>query len=175
MKKRLIDAEALKKKIYDEFEAFEELTFTDFIRLLNDAPTVVPKFNSDAFYDAIIKFRDEEIKVLKTRPDIKEGNANYCNQLSRLFVLDKSDGRIHRIGDERHDSLCVMGGEIHYHNMQNGDGGTTEDKEESGYVILRTMDGCLGNPDLAVYGYAPDERFKDQIAKYIEEQENEDA
>lgn len=175
MKQRHIDAEALIKRIYDEFEVCDELTVGEFVRMINAEPTVSPKFEHDAFYDAIIKFRDEEIKVLKKRPDIKEGNDHYCNLLSRLFVLDKSDGRIHRIGDERHDSLCVMDGEIHYHNMQNGDGGTTEDKEESGYVILRTMDGCLGNPDLAVYGYAPDERFKDQIAKYIEEQENEDA
>lgn len=40
---RLIDAEELKKKIYDEFEAFEELTFTDFIRHLDDAPTLNDK------------------------------------------------------------------------------------------------------------------------------------
>jgi len=173
MKKRLIDANELKKRIYDEFVNSDKLTVSDFMLLLNDAPTVVPKFNSDAFYDAIIKFRDEEIRTLKTRPDIKEGNDHYCNTLSRLFVLDKSDGRIHRIGDERHDSLCVMDGEIHYHNMQNGDGGTTEDKEGYGYVILKTMDGCIGSKDLAVYGYAPDERFKDQIEKYIAEQEEE--
>ena len=174
MKQRLIDAEALKKRIYDEFVVCDELTVGEFVRMINAEPTVEPEFNSDAFYDAIIKFRDEEIRTLKTRPDIKEGNDHYCNLLSRLFVLDKSDGRIHRIGDERHDSLCVMGGEIHYHNMQNGDGGTTEDKEGYGYVILKTMDGSLGSPDLAVYGYAPDERFIDQIAKYIEEQEKEE-
>ena len=174
MKQRLIDAEALKAELTGRI-ALPDWVLTAVLHIIENAPTVSPKFEHDAFYDAIIKFRDDEIKVLKKRPDIKEGSANYCNQLSRLFVLDKSDGRIHRIGDERHDSLCVMDGEIHYHNMQNGDGGTTEDKEENGYVILRTMDGCLGNPDLAVYGYAPDERFKDQIEKYIEEQENEDA
>lgn len=91
---------------------------------------------------------------------------NTCNGCSRLYVLDKQSGRIHRIGDDRHDSLTVMDGEIHYHNMQNGDGGTVIDREGYGYLILPTDSGGFESPILS-YERSP---YADQIRKYLEEE-----
>lgn len=40
-----------------------------------------------------------------------------------LFIKDRYSGRIHRIGEDRHDSLYVdREGTVHYYNLQNGDG-----------------------------------------------------
>lgn len=131
----------------------------------------VPDVHTDiSIYRALLEHQDAEIAALKRKPEIKEGMAVYCNQCSRLYVLDKRRGSIHRIGDDRHDSLIVMNDEVHYHNMQNGDGGTCVDKEGYGYVILRTDDGMLGSDETAPYGFGIDERFRDQIEKYIAEQ-----
>lgn len=43
-----------------------------------------------------------------------------------LFVQDNGDGgRIHKVGDEPHDSLWVdSAGVVHYMNLQNGEGTT---------------------------------------------------
>lgn len=43
--------------------------------------------------------------------------------LTDLYVLDKHNGQIHRVGDNCHDSIWVDdGGIVHYQNLQNGDG-----------------------------------------------------
>lgn len=40
-----------------------------------------------------------------------------------LFIKDRYSGRIHRIGEDRHDSMYVDNeGTVHYYNLQNGDG-----------------------------------------------------
>lgn len=43
--------------------------------------------------------------------------------LTDLYVMDKLDGQIHRIGDNQHDSFWVDNkGVVHYCNLQNSDG-----------------------------------------------------
>lgn len=40
-----------------------------------------------------------------------------------FYVRDKETGRIHKVGTDQHDSIWVDAtGELHYRNMQNGDG-----------------------------------------------------
>lgn len=40
-----------------------------------------------------------------------------------FYVKDKVDGSVHRVGDDRHDSIWVdSNGTLHYQNLQNGDG-----------------------------------------------------
>lgn len=40
-----------------------------------------------------------------------------------IFVKDRYTGRIHRVGDDPHDSLYVdEKGNVHYYNLQNGEG-----------------------------------------------------
>lgn len=56
-----------------------------------------------------------------------------------LYVLDKETGHIHRVGDDCHDSLDVRDGEVHYHNLQNGDG--TLPGNMGGYVFVDSEAG----------------------------------
>ncbi|MCM1327763.1 MAG: hypothetical protein NC243_11240 [Lachnoclostridium sp.] len=43
--------------------------------------------------------------------------------LTDLYVIDKHSGKIHKIGDNPHDSFYVDSqGVLHYYNLQNGDG-----------------------------------------------------
>lgn len=57
-----------------------------------------------------------------------------------LYVIDKESGRIHKIGDDRHDSFWVShDGVLHYHNLQNGDGCSGDGYKNgalSGYAFL---------------------------------------
>lgn len=60
--------------------------------------------------------------------------------LTDLYVIDKMDGGIHRIGDNQHDSFWVdFDGVVHYFNLQNGDGCSGDgwkNGEEDGYAFL---------------------------------------
>lgn len=60
--------------------------------------------------------------------------------LTDLYVIDKLDGEIHRIGDNQHDSFWVDSeGIVHYFNLQNGDGCSGDgwkNGKESGYAFL---------------------------------------
>lgn len=105
-----------------------------------------------------------------------DGYDNSCNLTSRLFVLDKHSGRIHRIGDEQHDSLIVMHKfdesghitdeyEIHYSNMQNGDGGTCNDDEGHGYQILSTESGFFDTPVCPIQI-----EYRKEILQYLKDQ-----
>lgn len=38
----------------------------------------------------------------------------------RLFIKDKTDGKVHEYGTDKHDSLVVMDGVLQYENLQNG-------------------------------------------------------
>lgn len=82
--------------------------------------------------------------------------------LTSLYVYDKETKRIHRIGDERHDALYVINGEIRYHNLQNGDGGGVKDEDGCGYVILESEDGFLENE----FGIL-DKRYEEEIKAYL--------
>jgi len=43
--------------------------------------------------------------------------------LCDFYVRDKSNGYIHKVGEDRHDSIWVDSeGTLHYQNLQNGDG-----------------------------------------------------
>ena len=42
--------------------------------------------------------------------------------LTDIYVRDKSDGNVHRVGECRHDSLSVFNGVVNYFNLQNGCG-----------------------------------------------------
>lgn len=57
-----------------------------------------------------------------------------------LYVIDKTDGRIHKICDNQHDSFWVShDGVLHYSNLQNGDGCSGdgyENGKDSGYAFL---------------------------------------
>ena len=74
-----------------------------------------------------------------------------------IYVRDKYTGRIHRVGDDVHDSLWVdRKGTLHYFNMQNGDGCTgyhsvNRDKEECGFEFVPMMDGELDEPYATQY------------------------
>ncbi|MBR3165059.1 MAG: hypothetical protein IKF16_02660 [Lachnospiraceae bacterium] len=89
------------------------------------------------------------------------------NTLCDLYVIDKTTNRIHRIGEDTHDSLVVYpDGGVRYYNMQNGDGGGSENIPRSGYCILATMHGQFSEE----YGII-DDRFEEHIKKYMEEQD----
>lgn len=72
-----------------------------------------------------------------------EENArwNPCN----FFVKDKTTGRIHRVGDDQHDSVFVdMEGELHYYNLQNGDGCSGKSgNDENGYEFVPSDSGFI--------------------------------
>lgn len=43
--------------------------------------------------------------------------------MTDLYVRDRYSGHIHRVGDDHHDCLTVdKNGNVHYQNLQNGDG-----------------------------------------------------
>lgn len=86
------------------------------------------------------------------------------NRLCDLYVIDKTSGRIHRIGSNAHDSLIVYGDGVRYFNMQNGDGGGTDNDEHSGYCIIQTVHGSFAE-DVGIW----DDRFREQIKKFMEE------
>lgn len=89
-----------------------------------------------------------------------------------LYVIDvdSEQRRVHRIGTDIHDSLwvCDLDGnrEIHYRNMQCGDGGTAEERKGYGYVILQSEDGYLTNE----YGKIIDRRFVNEIKQFLKEE-----
>ncbi len=42
--------------------------------------------------------------------------------LINLWVRDKSNGQIHQVGTDVHDSIEFICGQVHYYNLQNGCG-----------------------------------------------------
>lgn len=91
---------------------------------------------------------------------------NISQKLTDLYVLDKLTSEIHRIGSDTHDSLCVNGNQVCYYNLQNGDGGTVEDRSFFGYVILRSDNGSLTDE----FNHVIDKRFEDIIWDYLTEE-----
>ena len=54
--------------------------------------------------------------------------------LMNIWVKDKTNGKIHQVGTDEHDSLMLMDGLVHYYNMQNGTGTV------SGYEFVEAPD-----------------------------------
>lgn len=65
--------------------------------------------------------------------------------LTDLYIRDKSNGKIHRIGDSQHDSMWVdIDGVVHYCNLQNGDGASGDGcNENNGYEFVMSDCGIL--------------------------------
>ncbi len=58
-----------------------------------------------------------------------------------IYVRDKESGIIHKVGTDQHDSLWVdAAGEVHYRNMQNGDGcsGKSHLDNRCGYEFVQS-------------------------------------
>lgn len=69
--------------------------------------------------------------------------------LTDLYIRDTHSGLIHRIGDDRHDMLTIGDdGQLHYRNLQNGDGCSTG-SNFGGYEFVPNQD---------VFGYNADPR-----------------
>lgn len=94
-----------------------------------------------------------------------ESMINAEHRFIDLYVLDKHSHKIHKVGTDPHDSLCIGLGEVSYYNLQNGDGGRYRDTPNSGYVILNTQNGMFTDE----YGEIMDERYPELIRKFIEE------
>lgn len=69
-------------------------------------------------------------------------------RLTDIYVRDKYSGKMHRVGDDRHDSLWVdAAGTVHYHHLQNGDGCGARSrmlpKERAGFEFLSSDCGDI--------------------------------
>ena len=74
------------------------------------------------------------------------------SSLTDIYVRDKWSGEIHRVGDDQHDQLTIWkDGNLHYYNLQNGDGCSTGDtlRDGCGYEFVPNVDD---------YGYNCDPR-----------------
>lgn len=72
--------------------------------------------------------------------------------LTDIYVRDKWSGGIHRVGEDQHDQLTIgEDGQLHYYNLQNGDGCSTGDtrRDGCGYEFVPNVDD---------YGYNCDPR-----------------
>ena len=72
--------------------------------------------------------------------------------LINLWVRDKTDGRVHQVGTEVHDSVEYLDGEVVYVNMQNSastldDYEWVEPPDTDGYVVV-TPDELKVNREL---------------------------
>lgn len=65
-------------------------------------------------------------------------------ELTDIYVRDKSDGSIHRVGDDCHDSLDVRDGIVSYYNLQNGEGTGEHGDYEFVDSMWGEMDGGEG-------------------------------
>lgn len=141
------------------------------ISFVETAPEI-PDIDPDPVMQAMY-----ESKIAELKRKLNDDGDHYCNGLSRLYVLDKTNGRIHRIGDDRHDALDVREDGIHYHNLQNGDGGSCEDVDGYGYVIIRSESGFLNDGYVESFSDSDghiylDKRFTKEIEAYIKECED---
>lgn len=63
-------------------------------------------------------FKHSTIKYIGWSRDFNRDDKTLID----IYVRDKSTGEIHRVGDNRHDSLDVVNGKVLYYNLQNGCG-----------------------------------------------------
>lgn len=89
-----------------------------------------------------------------------------------LYVRDKYSGRIHKVGEDHHDSLWVdPAGTVHYFNIQCGDGcgerSRVLPKERAGFEFVPSSNG-----DIDDWGYTPEPRGRlidaDALIKSLE-------
>lgn len=119
--------------------------------------------NGDCEYDKELYQAIEDVLG-----ELRFHSDSHCS----LFVIDvgSKQRRIHRIGTDIHDALSVhdLDGEreVHYYNMQCGDGGTAEERKGYGYVILQSDGGYLTNE----YGKIIDRRFVKEIKQFLKEE-----
>lgn len=75
--------------------------------------------------------------------------------LTNLYVLGKCSGRVHRVGDSKHDGIWVdNNGVVNYYNLQDGDGCSGNGYEkEAGYAFLPSNCGDLEQPERCLCGY----------------------
>ena len=99
-----------------------------------------------------------------------------------IYVRNKYTGRIHRVGDDVHDSFWVdRNGTLLYHNMHNGDGCTAfksintkkdinGDGYEEGFEFVPMMDGEMAEPYATQYQEQKEKEKKwKQVIKDLEE------
>ena len=66
--------------------------------------------------------------------------------LTDFYVKDKLSGEIYRVGDDIHDGIWVdSSGELHYRNLQNGDGCSGKSKLDpsGGYEFVPSDCGVM--------------------------------
>lgn len=56
--------------------------------------------------------------------------------IMNIWVKDKTNGRIHQVGTDVHDSFEFLNGRVEYYNLQNGDG----TGEGGGYEFIEAPD-----------------------------------
>ena len=123
------------------------------------------RWGHGAYYNHELRMYEQFLAELRVIRDAQEKQEPSRNTLCDLYVIDKSNNRIHRIGEDIHDSLIVYpDGGVMYYNLQNGDGGGEDNDQRAGYCILQTQEGALSGE----YGIH-DKRFEEHIKKYMEE------
>jgi hypothetical protein len=122
------------------------------------------RWGSGAYYNHELRLYERFLAELYAIRDEQAKEASR-NTLCDLYVIDKTTNRIHRIGEDKHDSLVVYpDGCMRYYNLQDGEGGGAENAPRAGYCILTTIHGQLSEE----YGII-DDRFEEHIKKYMEE------
>ena len=96
------------------------------------------------------------IESLEKLEKLEEHGRIPVSGLTDIYVRDKWSGGIHRVGDDQHDQLTIWNdGQLHYYNLQNGDGCSTGDtpRDQSGYEFV---------PNVDEYGYNCDPREEER-------------
>ena len=78
-------------------------------------------YGKEEKWQPLTGYRRGCLRVLPREAADKEEKPTSLN--TDIYVRDRADNTIHRVGDDRHDSLWVdESGTVHYSNLQNGDG-----------------------------------------------------
>ena len=89
---------------------------------------------------------EEVLKALDKVCEMIEAMPEERSFLCDFYVKDKTNGRVHRVGDNAHDSIWVdSDGQLHYHNLQNGDGcsGQSCINDDCGYEFVPSDCGVI--------------------------------
>ena len=105
----------------------------------------------------MVEMKDVEAAISFVFMHLKNHNTN-------IYVYDTEMDQIMTVDSDTHHALSIDENGLHYRNLQNGDGGCTEERKECGYVILHSRDGRLEDE----FGIV-DKRYEDRIRKYLEE------
>lgn len=144
------EAIRLLKQIYPDWLA-------DGIKLhpLNIKERKVDSEDRDAFIDVLSEELSEDPDNNRLNRILEAADA-YAESLrmehtnTSLYVREKQDGRVHRIGTDNHDHLTISDdGQLHYLNLQNGDGCRTGEP-------IKSWEGYEFVPNENEYGYSYD-------------------